>query len=61
MKQISIISNTTTALCSEELQQINGGTFESGFAAGQSVGQAVRRCLEDWGIIDAAWTIIKLF
>ncbi len=58
MKQISI---TIHDLCSEELLQINGGTFESGAAAGESVGKAVRRCLEDWGIIDAAWTIIKFF
>ncbi len=56
MKQISI---TTADLCAEELRQINRGTFESGAAAGESVGKAVRRCLEDWGIIDAAWTIIK--
>ena len=58
MEKISI---NTTSLSSEELLQINGGTFESGAAAGESVGKAVRRCLEDWGIIDAAWTIIKFF
>jgi len=61
MKQISLISNTTTALYSEELQQINGGTFESGAAAGESVGQAVRKAIDDWGILDAAWKLAKYF
>jgi hypothetical protein len=59
MKQISIISNTAPTLCSKELKQINGGTFESGYEAGQATGEFVRECLDDWGVIDALYTLFK--
>ncbi len=52
MRHNYLDSSTTTDLCSEELRQINGGNYQTGYNAGQYVGALVKQVIEGVSLLD---------
>lgn len=61
MKTVQISNESILELTNNEMLAINGGTYQSGYAAGQEVGQYVKQALNDWGVLTTLKTIFELF
>ena len=56
-KQLDLDSINVVGLTLDEKVSIQGGTYQSGHAAGVFV----RKCLDDWGVLDMLYTAAKMF
>ena len=45
-------------LTNNEMLAVNGGTYKSGYAAGQEVGQYIRQAINDWGVISTIRSVL---
>jgi hypothetical protein len=44
-----------------EAIMVEGGTYASGYSAGNTAGKYVKQALTDWGILTTIKTIVELF
>jgi len=57
MKTVHIFNESILELTNNEMLVINGGTYKSGLAAGQAVGQYVKQAINDWGLATLIYSL----
>ena len=57
MKTIDMSNEAFLELTNNEMLAVNGGTYKSGYAAGQEVGQYIRQAINDWGLATLIYSL----
>jgi len=57
MKTVNMFNERVLELTNNEMLAINGGTYASGYAAGEKVGQYVKQALYDWGLFKLLFSL----